>query len=132
MLREQLKPAKIKKSKMKTQCSTDCCPTEAAATQPCSSGPAQCLAEAGCNCPIEGATRMWGKSFGEAMCQAQTEILKAKILKAWGPMLDQAADAMMETMGALWAEKIAEVRTAEAKSAFQQRLRDLWLQDKKK
>lgn len=75
---------------------------------------------------------MWAKSFGDAMCQAQTEILKAKILKAWGPMLDQAADGMMDTMGALWAEKVAEVRTAEAKSAFQQRLRDLWLQDKKK
>ena len=117
---------------MKTTCSTDCCPTEAASTQQCSNGPADCLAEAGCKCPIEGATEMWGRSFGEAMCQAQTEILKAKILKAWGPMLDQAADGMMETMGVLWAEKIAEVRTAEAKSAFQQRLRDLWLQDKKK
>ena len=75
---------------------------------------------------------MWAKSFGEAMCQAQTELLKAKILKAYGPMMDQAADAMMETMGALWAEKIAEVRLAEAKSSFQSRLRDLWLQDKKK
>lgn len=70
---------------------------------------------------------MWAESFGEAMCQAQTEILKA-----WGPMMDQAADAMMDTMSALWAEKIAQVRTAEAKAAFQQRLRDLWLQDKKK
>lgn len=132
MLRGQPKPAKRKKSKMKTPYSTDGCPTEAVATQQSSSGPAQCLAEAGSNCPIEGATQMWAKAFGEAMYQAQTEILKAKILKAWGPMFDQAADAMMETMGALWAEKIAEVRTAEAKSAFQQRLRDLWLQDKKK
>jgi hypothetical protein len=112
---------------MKNQCSTECCPIESASSQQCSSGPAQCLDEAGGNCPIEGATRMWSKSFGEAMCQAQTEILKAKILKAWGPMLDQAGDAMIETMGALWAEKVAQVRTAEAKSAFQERLRDLWL-----
>ena len=119
---------------MKTQCSnpSDCCTAEAAATQPSCGGPAQCLAEAGSNCPIEGATQTWAKSFGEAMCQTQTEILKAKIVKAWGPMMEQAADAMMETMGALWAEKIAQVRTAEAKSAFQDRLRDLWLQEKKK
>ena len=116
---------------MKTPCATECCPVEAAATKQCS-GPAKCLSEAGNNCPIEGATEMWAKSFGEAMCQAQTEILEAKILKAWGPMMEQASDAMMETMGVLWAEKIAQVRTAEAKSAFQQRLRDLWLQDKKK
>ena len=92
---------------MRTPCETDCCPAEATATQSCS--PAQCLAEAGSNCPIESATGMWAKSFGEAMCQAQTEVLKAKILKAYGPMMDQAADAMMETMGALWAEKIAEI-----------------------
>lgn len=116
---------------MKTSCTTECCPVEAAAQQQCG-GPAQCLTDAGSNCPIEGATAMWAKSFGEAMCQAQTELLKAKILKAYGPMMDQAADAMMETMGALWAEKIAEVRLAEAKSSFQSRLRDLWLQDKKK
>lgn len=75
---------------------------------------------------------MWAEAFGEAMCQAQTEILKAKILKAYGPMMDQAADAMMETMGALWQAKIAEIRTCEAKMAFKDRLRDLWLQDKKK
>ena len=115
---------------MKTPCETDCCPAEAAAAQSCS--PAQCLAEAGSNCPIESATQTWAKSFGEAMCQAQTEILKAKILKAWGPMMDKEADAMMETMGTLWAGMIAQVRTAEAKSAFQQCLRDHWLQDKKK
>ena len=117
---------------MKNSCSTDCCPTEGAATQSCSSGPAECLAEASCNCPIESATGMWASSFSQAMGQVQTEILKAKILKAWGPMFDQAADAMMETMSAVWAEKIAQVRVAEAKSAFQQRLRDLWFQEKKK
>src|SRR5688500_17446257 len=115
---------------MKTSCSTECCPEEAAATQQCG-GPAQWLDEANCNCPIEGATEMWANSFGKAMCEAQTEILKAKILKAWGPMMEQAADAMMETMGAVWAEKIAHLRLAEAKSAFQDRLRDLWLEEKR-
>lgn len=98
----------------------------------CSDGPANCLADLACKCPIEGATQMWAQSFGEAMRQAQVDILKAKIVKAWGPMMDQAADGMLETMGALWQTKIAEIRTAEAKQSFQQRLRDLWLQDKKK
>jgi hypothetical protein len=92
----------------------------------------QTLAEVGCRCPIEGAIEFWGKSFDDAMSQAQTEILKAKILKTWGPTLDQAGDAMIETMGAVWQGKIADIRSAEAKSSFGQRLRDLWLQDKKK
>ncbi|HBR68049.1 MAG TPA: hypothetical protein DEA55_01600 [Rhodospirillaceae bacterium] len=75
---------------------------------------------------------MWANSFAQAMCQAQTEILKKKIVQAWGPMMEQAADGMMETMGALWAEKIAEIKVAEAKASFQQRLRNLWLDEKKK
>jgi hypothetical protein len=118
---------------MKSPCESDsCCDTAAAScdTGACE-GPAKCLAELGCECPIEGMTNMWAESFGTAMKQAQTEILKAKILKAWGPMLDQAANKMMETMGALWAVKIAEVRAAEAKQAFQKGLRDLWLEEKK-
>jgi hypothetical protein len=126
-----LNQEKRKNTKMKTTCSTETSTAEGSATEQCC-GPAKCLVEAGSNCPIEGATEMWAKSFEKAMCEAQTEILKSKILKAWGEMMEQAADAMIETMGAVWAEKIAEVRAAEAKSAFQSRLRDLWLQDKKK
>jgi hypothetical protein len=117
---------------MKTCCETEsCCQAEAAKSE-CSSSPAQCLDEIGGGCLLEGATQMWAKSFSQAMCQAQTEILKTKILKAWGPMMEQAADAMMETMGVLWQEKIAELRVAQSKEAFKERLQQLWLQGGKK
>lgn len=119
---------------MKNCCSTESCQNEAEATQcncGCSNqGSCQCGSE--CECPIECASEKWQKSFCKAMGQAQTEILKAKILKAWGPMMDKVADALLETMGAVWQEKVAEVRAAEAKQAFKQKIHDAWLQESKK
>ncbi len=121
---------------MKSSCESDsCCSSSADCGDSCADschGPGQCGGEAGCDCPVESMTRLWTGSFGAAMKQAQTEILKAKILKAWGPMMEQAADNLLETMGAVWAAKIAEVKVAEAKQTFQQRLRDLMFQEKKK
>jgi hypothetical protein len=112
--------------------SGSCCSTGGAcsASGACSKGAGDCLSSI--QCPIEGATQMWSQSFGDAMRQAQTEVLKSKILKAWGPMLDEAADGLIETMGAVWQVKLAEVRVGAAKQAFQERLRDLWLQEPKK
>jgi hypothetical protein len=68
----------------------------------------------------------------KAMQQAQVEILKAKIIKAWGPMMDKAADALVQSMGAKWELMIAKVRAAEACDGFKQQIRDLWLEEKKK
>lgn len=119
---------------MKSNCDTTSCATETSCgpAAECCPGPAQCLADAGAKCPIEGATRTWSEAFGHAMKAAQVELLKARILKAWGPMMEQAADAMIQTMGALWESKIAEIRTHEAREAFKQRLHDLWLSGGKK
>jgi hypothetical protein len=116
---------------MKTSCSTECCPTETAATQQCG-GSTNCPTETESGCPIDCAAEMWKGSFLQAMRQAQVDILKAKIQKAWGPMMDQAADALLESMGAFWQSKIAEVRAAEACQGFKEKLRDLWLEEKKK
>lgn len=66
------------------------------------------------------------------MREAQVEILKAKILKSHGPMLEQAADAMLEAAMACWQSKIADVRAAEAAAGFKEKLHDLWMADKKK
>jgi hypothetical protein len=93
------------------------------ATRPCGS-PAD-------KCPIECATEMWQASFMQAMRETQTEIIKAKIKKAWGPMMEQAADGVIESMGACWESMIAEIKAAEAKQEFKEKLRDLWLADKK-
>ena len=105
-----------------TQCESSC------STESCK--PQSCGSES--ECPIDCATDMWKGSFMKAMQAAQVEVLKAKILKSHGPMLDQAADAFLEAAMACWQTQIAKVRAAEAKQGFQEKLRDLWLQGGKK
>ncbi len=75
---------------------------------------------------------MWVGSAREAIREAQVDILKAKILKAWGPQMEQTADAVLETFGAVWASKIADVRAAEAKEALRGRVPDIMFSEKKK
>ena len=105
-----------------TQCETSC--STESCKQSCESSESEC--------PIECAADQWKDSFCRAMTEAQVEILKAKILKAHGPMLEQAADALLEAAMACWQEKIAQVRKHEAGESFKGKLRELWLQDKKK
>ena len=75
---------------------------------------------------------MWKKAFFEAMHEVHVDLLKAKIQKAWGPMMDQAADALLESMGAFWQSKLAEIRAHEAGEGFKHKLHDLWMEEKKK
>lgn len=104
-----------------TQCETSCAPSTEGCKPPC---------ESESECPIECAAEAWKGSFFQAMRAAQVEILKDKILKAHGPMLEQAADALLESMMALWQEKIAKVRAAEAAGEFKEKLQNLWTQEK--
>jgi hypothetical protein len=83
-------------------------------------------------CPVECAVDKWKDSFCQAMTEAQVEILKAKILKSHGPMLEQAADAFLEAAMACWQSQIAQVKKYQAGEAFKSKLVDLWTQEKKK
>jgi len=105
-----------------TQCETSC--SNESCKTPCESGPDEC--------PIQCSADMWKGSFFQAMREAQVEILKAKILKAHGPMMEQAADVFLEAATACWQTQIAKVRAVEAAHGFKEKLRDLWLQEKKK
>ena len=78
-------------------------------------------------CPIEVAADMWSDSFCEAMREVQVDILKEKIRKSWGPMMEQAADMLLESKGACWESMIAKVKLAHAENNFKQKLTDLWL-----
>jgi hypothetical protein len=71
-----------------TAASSDCCPVEKSLKGAC--------------CPIEAATELWTKSFFTALRDVQVDILKEKIRKAYGPVMDKAADATVEAMGAHW------------------------------
>lgn len=110
-----------------------CCDSETQCEASCSTEDCKpsCDSTAG-ECPIEYAADMWKVSFAQAMREAQVEILKAKILKSHGPMMEQAADAFLEAAMACWQTQIAQVRKHEASEAFKGKLRDLWLQENKK
>ena len=86
----------------------------------------------GCGCcsgdPMESAAKMWTCSFFEAMKQAQVELLKSKIQKAWGDKMGKAADAVVESMGVQWQAMLSQ---AQAKADVETRLRQLWSEGRK-
>ncbi len=97
----------------------------------CSSSASGCESKGGCGCgsqgcggdPIDTAAGMWAGAFFQAMKQAQVELLKGKIQKAWGAKMDKAADAVIDAMGTHWQSSIAQ---AKAKADFKEKLRGLW------
>jgi len=103
-----------------TQCESEsrCCDS-----QPC--GEQSCEQSCEGKCPVETMAGMWKGSFFQAMREAQVEILKTKIQKAWGPTMEQAADALLEAMGTVWQAKIAGVKAAEAECGFKEKLAEL-------
>ena len=77
----------------KGTCSThneknEACPVEKSVSQSC--------------CPIEKGIELWQSSFFQAMKSAQVDILKEKIRKNWGPVLDKEADAVLAAMETHW------------------------------
>lgn len=114
------------------------CTTEAEAcgcgTESCggkASCPARCpgCGQSNCADPYECGAKMWGGSFMQAMKETQVDILKVKIQKAWGPMMDKAADGVLEAMGTYWQSMLAQAR---AKEGVKDMLRELWQDGKKK
>ena len=81
-----------------------------------------------CRSPYDCGTAMWGCSFFQAMKEVQIELLKPKIQKAWGPMMEKAADGILKSMESCWQSMVAQT---EAKEDFKELLRSLWTQGKK-
>lgn len=63
----------------------------------------------GC-CPVEGAVEMWQQAFFQAIKGTQVDILKEKIRKEWGPMMDKEANAVIKAMGAQWQAMISQAK----------------------
>ena len=87
-----------------------------------------CRSECGCGgkCggdPTECAIQMWGSSFVTAMKAAQVDILKSKIQKAWGPMFEKGADAVIAAMEVKWKGMLAN---ASAKEELKEKLKEIW------
>jgi hypothetical protein len=51
---------------------------------------------------------MWTCAGHQAWKEIHVELLKAKILKAWGPQMEKTADAVIEAMGTRWQAKMAQ------------------------
>lgn len=81
-----------------------------------------------CPDPYQCGMATWACSFFQAMKAVQVDILKAKIQKAWGPMMDKAADGIVQSMGTCWQSIVAQ---AKAKEDFKELLRTLWTQGQK-
>ena len=113
-----------------SECSGNVCETGAASESECRTSNKGCpCGTSGCSGdPMDCATGMWASSFFQAMKEAQVELLKAKIQKAWGQKMDKAADAVIEAMGVQWQSMLAQ---AKAKADFRQRLAGLWQEGQK-
>ncbi len=82
------------------------CQTQTSEKSEC---PVEKSIEQGC-CPIESATKMWQNAFFVAMKEAKVDILKEKIRKTWGPMLEKGADATVEAMGIYWESVLSQAK----------------------
>lgn len=72
-------------------------------------------------CPVENSVDMWSSSFFQAMKQTQVEILKDKIKKAWGPLMDKEGDAIVQAMGTHWESMLAQAKAqCDLKENFKQ------------
>lgn len=89
-------------------CSTHSAPAHAQAKGECC--PVEKSLNQNCGCPIEASAEMWQKAFFCAMKEASKDILKEKIRKSWGPVLEKEADAVLETMGTHWQSLLAQAR----------------------
>ena len=96
-------------SNCKESCSADAVQVCRNANCECKASGRQCMG-GDCECPVEQSVKMWESSFCRAMIETQTDILKEKIRKAWGPMMDKTADAVVEKMGIWWQSKLASAK----------------------
>ncbi len=75
--------------------------------------------------PITCSMNMWSHSFFKAMQEVQIEMLKAKIQKGWGPMLEKEANAVIEAMDSKWKSMIAvEKAKGDLRAKFQELCRE--------
>ena len=86
---------------MENKCSTE---TGSCQTNASSCGPKP---EGDC-CPVTMATDLWTCAFHQALKEAHVEVLKNKILKAWGSKMDKTADAVLEAMETCWKSSLAK------------------------
>ena len=61
-------------------------------------------------CPIENSMQMWKGAFFQAMKETCVDILKGKIQKTWGSIMEKEADAVIQAMGTHWQSMLAQAK----------------------
>lgn len=109
---------------MASECSTSSgtCQTGSGSCESSASACRACGSDC-CGDPIECAMGMWSCAFFQAMKEAQVELVKEKIKKAWGAKMDKAADAVIDAMGVKWQ---AMLNDAKSKADLRAKLQGLW------
>lgn len=74
-------------------------------------------------CPVEAAAEKWKAAFCAAMHEVQVDMLKEKIRKEWGPMMDKVADATVKAMGAHWESMLTQ---AQAKKGLREEIQEIF------
>jgi hypothetical protein len=87
--------------KLKGNHMSECNTTECCQEQEACCCPIEKAVQEG-NCPLDAMIDVWKGSFFQAMKETQVDILKEKIRKNWGSMMEKEADAVVSAMGAHW------------------------------
>jgi hypothetical protein len=117
---------RVKEKTMENKCSSggECgCSVEHA-----SCGHAACETRKAACCQVEQAVEMWTCAGHQAWKEVHVDLLKAKILKAWGPQMEKTADAVIEAMGTQWQAMMAQ---GKAKTDLKQKIVSIFSEQKK-
>lgn len=79
-------------------------------------------------CQVEHSVEMWTCAGHQAWKEVHVDILKAKILKAWGPQMEKTADAVIEAMGIQWQAMMSQ---GKAKEELKQKIVAIFSENKK-
>ena len=111
---------------MENKCSTheEC---GASNDQKCCGHGEQEIKKASC-CLVEHAVEMWTCAGHRAWKEVHVDILKAKIMKAWGPQMEKTADAVVEAMGIEWKATLSQ---GKAKADLKQTIAAIFVESKK-
>ena len=79
-------------------------------------------------CAVDQAVDMWACAGHHAWKQVHVDLLKAKILKTWGPQMEKTADAVIEAMGIEWQAMMTQ---GKAKTDLKQKIASIFTDIKK-
>ena len=88
----------------------------------------ECETQKGTCCPVEHAVDMWTCAGHRAWKEVHVDLLKARILKAWGPQMEKTADAVIEAMGIEWKAMMSQ---GKAKADLKQTIAAIFVESKK-